>query len=607
VDTRDPKVIVEQFDRLQETIRPRRRHSQSSKPIQRVVQQPATDSRSAQLTEIHEQFDVLGRGYVSENELFALGTGKGATHRSSWNKKKNKALFSHIDDDGNGKINVSEFVSYFGKVLTKDKKIFRKTIAHFKAMAVAAQKPNFKAVTSRCAECKKLWLKATEVNLTKYIDSLDLWIVSHGGVAANALVSHIQTTTNITVQSGGLDDLSFHEQARFSPSPLSRSTPTLLIIGDFTGAIRTMQRQSLLTINTEKITFGTTNKCGLTLPEIVSLGIDPIGIKKQLKFFIQHGPAGKTVVLQYPFTMKSLTGALNALGLSAPDMQPFTMRPRAPTQLVQKEWEMIGKVTQRYSRLEKDLKEQPAFVLAEDVLKNRHFMRMLDGFDCEQSEREWLSEYVNRSDYNKNSKNGEDGPLSTLLPKYGIANNSYFVEVGVRDPLHRSTLLLEETNRYTGVLLPQISEIKPSTINDLLKEHNVAEEFNLLTIQMLDSDYWIWKAISPSYRPSVVLIGYNSKLGDVKDMMVDEHDSKGWTGTDYFGASFQAMRRLGQEKNYTLVYADQKGVNLYFVRSDRINCPGFEMKDVYQPPNYGKHGLGYPPEGDKTRKWINMG
>ena len=40
-----------------------------------------------------------------------------------------------------------------------------------------------------------------------------------------------------------------------------------------------------------------------------------------------------------------------------------------------------------------------------------------------------------------------------------------------------------------------------------------------------------------------------------------------WTGTDYFGASFQALRDMGASKGYTLVYADTRGVNLFFVRS----------------------------------------
>ena len=39
-------------------------------------------------------------------------------------------------------------------------------------------------------------------------------------------------------------------------------------------------------------------------------------------------------------------------------------------------------------------------------------------------------------------------------------------------------------------------------------------------------------------------------------------------GTNYFGASLTAFNILAKYAGYTLVYADQKGVNLFFVRDD---------------------------------------
>lgn len=47
--------------------------------------------------------------------------------------------------------------------------------------------------------------------------------------------------------------------------------------------------------------------------------------------------------------------------------------------------------------------------------------------------------------------------------------------------------------------------------------------------------------------------------------------------TFYNGASARAMYTLGLKKGYTLVATDQRGVNLFFVRSDILACQGVEV------------------------------
>ena len=63
------------------------------------------------------------------------------------------------------------------------------------------------------------------------------------------------------------------------------------------------------------------------------------------------------------------------------------------------------------------------------------------------------------------------------------------------------------------------------------------------------------------------------------------------------------MKRLGASKNYTLVRTDALGINLFFVRNDRIGCPGFDAGDVFRPPNYGPGGRGHPDD-TSGRRWI---
>jgi hypothetical protein len=45
------------------------------------------------------------------------------------------------------------------------------------------------------------------------------------------------------------------------------------------------------------------------------------------------------------------------------------------------------------------------------------------------------------------------------------------------------------------------------------------------------------------------------------------------------------MKATGQSKGYTLVYGEEVGANLFFVRTDLLACPGLVLEDaiIYKP------------------------
>ena len=230
---------------------------------------------------------------------------------------------------------------------------------------------------------------------------------------------------------------------------------------------------------------------------------------------------------------------------------------------------------------------------------------------CEARLKTWFRKNVlDRSIY---SQNGEDGIISALLFKFRGTAKKYYVEFGTESGVERNTRLLQEQLGYTGLLMdgsnsnPSINLhqeiVTPKNINALFKKYNVPNEFSLLSIDINYDDYWVWRAINDEYKPIVVVIEFNSKLGPNVIKVVDPTDTRRWTGSDYFGASYEAMKRLGASKNYTLVRTDANGVNLFFVRTDRLRCTGFDAGNVFYPPNYGPGGAGHPKD-TLGRRWI---
>lgn len=231
------------------------------------------------------------------------------------------------------------------------------------------------------------------------------------------------------------------------------------------------------------------------------------------------------------------------------------------------------------------------------------------------------------------SQNGEDGVIQALLERFGsshLQHNKFFVEFGTESVTPSSgemnTRWLRTNLGYKGLLLDGGFEnaavnlhkefVTPSNIVALFQKYQVPHEFDLLSIDVNYDDYFVWQALLQhknepssllSYRPKVVVIEYNSKLGPRDSLVANPHDSQRWTGTDYFGASFQAFKRLGHSNGYTVVYGESMGINLFFVRADLLNCSSFAttgMPDdfVFHPPGYGNNG--HPTETNQSRRWI---
>lgn len=154
-------------------------------------------------------------------------------------------------------------------------------------------------------------------------ESIDVWVVSHGGVASNALCDHLQNQGLRTRPENY--GLICHKQ---HPGK-SIGKPILVIHGDYLDAIRSMDRRKFLTANASKMCFG------IDAPEIPlsrfinSFPDDPVGFSTFLESFktARENGIDNIAFLRYPYTNQEAIEAFKAIGLEI-NMEGFTLRER---------------------------------------------------------------------------------------------------------------------------------------------------------------------------------------------------------------------------------------------------------------------------------------
>jgi hypothetical protein len=219
---------------------------------------------------------------------------------------------------------------------------------------------------------------------------------------------------------------------------------------------------------------------------------------------------------------------------------------------------------------------------------------------------------IDLSTYEKHiySQNGEDGVIDAIFDHIGLTN-AYFVEFGVENGAECNTRFLRAEQGWRGLMMdgshgnPAINLhkefITAENIQSLFEKYNVPETFDLLSIDIDRNDFYVWHAID-KYHPRVVVIEYNASHLPDEDKVCIYDPQAMWDLTNYFGASHLAYARLGRAKGYTLVYAENRGTNLFFIRDDVLASFGIEFKDqgnvnaLYKLPRYGKGPRGHMPD-----------
>jgi len=219
------------------------------------------------------------------------------------------------------------------------------------------------------------------------------------------------------------------------------------------------------------------------------------------------------------------------------------------------------------------------------------------------------------------SQNDEDGIIAEIFHRIGVENCT-FVEFGVGSGVECNSLWLltqgwsglwiegnadytksiEVTHKHwrdNNKLIIKNNFVTKGNINSIIAEQFHEKNLDLLSIDIDFNDFWIWKEIF-CVNPRVVVIEYNASWPPPVSITVPYDGKAQWSRGNYFGASLEALNRLGQSKGYSLIGCSLSGVNAFFVRNDLLGDhfiqPGSSFEH-YEPARYFLSELqaGHPP------------
>jgi len=140
-------------------------------------------------------------------------------------------------------------------------------------------------------------------------------------------------------------------------------------------------------------------------------------------------------------------------------------------------------------------------------------------------------------------------------------------------------LLLDAENENHSINLHK-EWITVENVNDLFHKYHVPHEIDLLSIDLHANDFYIWQAMSESFKPRMIVINYNANFSSDEDKVIIYNPMQNWDYTNYYGGSALALFNLARKKGYSLVHADSWGVSLFFVRDDLIENTFWRFKDM---------------------------
>lgn len=228
------------------------------------------------------------------------------------------------------------------------------------------------------------------------------------------------------------------------------------------------------------------------------------------------------------------------------------------------------------------------------------------------------------------SQHDEDGIIQEIFRRIGATSRT-FVEFGVETGIecNSAKLLIEGwrglwieanaqackaiTSNFADFLNDRRLTLRQSfvtaeNINALVEGAGFNGEIDLVSIDIDFNDYWVWKAIK-AVSPRAVVIEYNAGLHPPMSVTVPYQPNRAGDGTNYFGASLEALVRLGREKGYRIVGCNISGSNAFFVRDDLCGDHFLEpatAEEHYEPPRHFFSFLLAGPQAPKPGPYVTV-
>ena len=156
-----------------------------------------------------------------------------------------------------------------------------------------------------------------------------------------------------------------------------------------------------------------------------------------------------------------------------------------------------------------------------------------------------------------------------------IDGNKKLLDIG-----ERNYNLFGKTKRLTLRFVE--SFLTPQNINDVLDKNELSKEIDFMSVDIDGNDYAVWQALN-IVQPKIVLIENKVEYGK-HDIVIPADTS---FSPDEWGASPLSMTKLAEQKGYTLVAANSKGFNTFYLRNDLVNTviPPLKIEILLDQPS----------------------
>src|SRR4051794_14086342 len=146
------------------------------------------------------------------------------------------------------------------------------------------------------------------------------------------------------------------------------------------------------------------------------------------------------------------------------------------------------------------------------------------------------------------SQNGEDGVLLEIFNRIGVTNR-FFVEFGIQNGTEGNCVLLADVlgwagvfieadpdlfvqlrSKYAGYAVRTVHDfVTADRVNEIFHRAGVPEQPDVMSIDIDGNDIYVWDALT-DFRPRVVVIEYNSGIGEPGPLAQPHDAARPWAG-----------------------------------------------------------------------------
>jgi len=203
------------------------------------------------------------------------------------------------------------------------------------------------------------------------------------------------------------------------------------------------------------------------------------------------------------------------------------------------------------------------------------------------------NDQLNQNQWKHYSQLHQDSILEKIFNQIGTTNE-VAVEFGARDGVdlsnscnfrlnHNWKTYLFDGNAKGNLVHKE--HLTAENIEEVFSRHRVPKEFDYLSIDLDNFDWYVLKAIV-NYSPRVISVEYNSNIPVPLCKVVEYDPNSHWDNfSNFYGGSLSAFKKLGNHKGYQLVGKCEQ-LDLFFVRNDLIDpqyIPPTELELLPQP------------------------